>query len=38
VGGEQRNQGLELNFFGELAKGVRVLGGAMFLSGVLTKT
>lgn len=38
VGGEQRNQGLELNFFGEVAEGVRVLGGAMFLSGVLTKT
>ena len=37
-GGEQRNQGLELNFFGELTEGVRVLGGAMFLSGVLTKT
>jgi iron complex outermembrane receptor protein len=38
VGGEQRNQGLELNFFGELSEGVRVLGGAMFLSGVLSKT
>ena len=38
LAGEQRNQGLELNFFGELAAGVRVLGGATFLSGVLTKT
>jgi len=38
LAGEQRNQGLELNFFGELTEGVRVLGGAMFLSGVLTKT
>jgi iron complex outermembrane recepter protein len=38
VGGEQRNQGLELNFFGEVTKGFRVLGGAMFLSAVLTKT
>ncbi len=38
VGGEQRNRGLELNFFGEVTDGVRVLGGAMFLSGVLTKT
>ncbi|WP_421999626.1 TonB-dependent siderophore receptor [Reyranella sp.] len=38
LAGEQRNQGIELNFFGELAEGVRVLGGAMFLSGVLTKT
>ena len=30
--GEQVNQGLELNFFGEAAAGVRVLGGAMFLN------
>ncbi|TAJ88486.1 MAG: TonB-dependent siderophore receptor [Reyranella sp.] len=38
VGGEQRNQGLELNVFGEPIKGVRMLGGAMFLNPVLTKT
>ncbi|TBR27921.1 MAG: TonB-dependent receptor [Reyranella sp.] len=38
LSGEQRNQGLELNFFGELAEGVRVLGGVMFLNAVLTKT
>jgi iron complex outermembrane recepter protein len=38
LGGEQVNQGLEFNFFGEIADGVRVLGGAMFLSAVLTKT
>jgi iron complex outermembrane recepter protein len=38
LAGEQRNQGLELAFFGELAEGVRVLGGATFLKGVLTKT
>ncbi len=38
LGGEQRNQGLELNFFGELMGGVRLLGGAMFLDGILTKT
>lgn len=38
LAGEQRNQGLELNVFGELAPGVRLLGGAMFLSPVLTKT
>jgi len=38
VGGEQRNQGLELNVFGEPTKGVRVLGGAMFLNPVLTKS
>lgn len=38
VGGEQRNRGLELNFFGELSPGVRLLGGAMFLDAKLTKT
>ena len=38
LGGEQRNQGLELNFFGEVTEGFRVLGGAMFLNPVLTKT
>jgi len=38
LGGEQVNQGLELNFFGEITEGVRVLGGAMFLSAVLSKT
>jgi iron complex outermembrane receptor protein len=38
LAGEQVNQGLELNVFGEVAEGVRVLGGAMFLNGVLTKT
>jgi len=35
--GEQVNQGLELNVFGELTPGVRLLGGAMFLNAVLTK-
>jgi iron complex outermembrane receptor protein len=38
LGGEQRNQGLELNVFGEPLEGVRLLGGAMFLSPVLTRT
>jgi len=38
LGGEQINQGLELNFFGEMMPGVRVLGGAMFLNAVLAKT
>jgi iron complex outermembrane recepter protein len=38
LGGEQRNQGLELNVFGEPVEGVRLLGGAMFLSPVLSKT
>ena len=38
VDGQQVNQGLELNVFGEPAKGFRILGGAMFLNPVLTKT
>jgi iron complex outermembrane receptor protein len=38
LGGLQTNQGLELNFFGELAEGIRVLGGAMFLNAVLSQT
>jgi len=38
LGGEQRSQGLELNFFGEVTKGFRVVGGAMLLSAVLSKT
>jgi iron complex outermembrane recepter protein len=38
LGGEQRNQGLELNVFGEPLEGVRLLGGMMFLNGVLTQT
>jgi iron complex outermembrane receptor protein len=36
--GEQRNQGLELNLFGEPLDGVRLLGGAMLLDAELTKT
>jgi iron complex outermembrane receptor protein len=36
--GEQRNRGLEINFFGEPTEGVRLLGGAMFLDAVLVKT
>ena len=38
LAGEQRNQGLELNVFGVPVEGVRLLGGAMFLSPVMTKT
>lgn len=38
LGGEQRNQGLEFNVFGEVTEGFRVLGGVMLLNGVLTKT
>ncbi len=36
--GEQRNQGLELNLFGEPLDGVRLLGGAMLLDAELTRT
>jgi len=38
VDGEQRNRGIELNTFGEIARGVRVLGGVMLLDAELTKT
>ena len=38
LAGEQRNRGIEINFFGEPLEGFRVLGGAMFLDAVLTKT
>jgi iron complex outermembrane recepter protein len=38
LAGEQRNQGLEINVFGEPMEGVRLLGGAMFLRPVLTNT
>ncbi|MDT3712382.1 TonB-dependent receptor [Pseudomonas soli] len=36
--GEQRNQGLELNLFGEPLAGVRLLGGAMLLDAEQTRT
>ncbi len=38
LNGEQRNRGAELNIFGEPIEGIRVLGGAMFLDPILTKT
>lgn len=38
VDGENRNRGLELNTFGEVAPGMRLLGGVTFLDGVQTKT
>jgi iron complex outermembrane receptor protein len=38
LAGQQVNQGLELNFFGEPTPGLRVLGGATFLNAVLTQT
>ncbi|MBY6240085.1 TonB-dependent siderophore receptor [Methylosinus sp. Sm6] len=36
--GRQRNQGIEWNVFGEIVEGVRILGGAAYTIGVLTKT
>jgi len=38
VDGEQRNRGVELNVFGQPLAGVRVLGGATFMRGTLTRT
>ncbi|WP_321942161.1 TonB-dependent receptor [Paraburkholderia tropica] len=36
--GEQRNRGIEWNVFGELTRGVRVLGGVTYTQGRLVKT
>ncbi len=36
--GEQRNRGLELTAFGELQPGLRLMAGASFIEGELTKT
>lgn len=36
--GEQRNRGIELNGFGEIASNLRMLGGVTFMQGELTKT
>lgn len=36
--GEQRNHGIELNVFGELRQGIRLLGGVMWIDGELVKT
>ncbi|MCB5185062.1 TonB-dependent receptor [Methylobacillus gramineus] len=38
MAGEQRNRGLELNVFGELSSGVRILGGAAWTEAKLTHT
>ncbi|WP_025129110.1 TonB-dependent receptor [Pseudomonas sp. PH1b] len=38
VQGEQRNRGLELNVFGEVAPGTRLLGGVTLLDAQLSKT
>lgn len=36
--GEQRNRGVELNAYGELMPGLRLMGGVTFLDAKLTKT
>lgn len=38
IDGEQRHRGLELNAFGEVVEGVRILGGVMMIDSELTKT
>lgn len=38
VQGEQRNRGVELTVFGEIAPGTRLLGGVTLLDGELTKS
>ncbi|GEP59995.1 TonB dependent/Ligand-Gated channel TonB [Reyranella soli] len=38
VGGQQRNQGLELNVFGEVVPSVRVMGGLTLLNAQVTQT
>lgn len=38
VQGEQRNRGVELNVFGEIAQGTRLLGGVTLLDARLTET
>jgi iron complex outermembrane receptor protein len=37
-GGEQRNRGLELGFFGEPLRGLRLMGGLAYTQAKLTKT
>ncbi|MDP8568334.1 TonB-dependent receptor [Methylophilus aquaticus] len=38
VSGEQRNRGVEFNVFGEVASGVRLLGGSAYTQGKLVKS
>lgn len=38
IDGEQRNRGLEFQVFGELTRGVRLLGGVTWTEAILTKT
>lgn len=38
VNGEQRHRGVDFNVFGEVARGVRLLGGVAYIDSELTKT
>jgi iron complex outermembrane receptor protein len=38
VFGEQRHRGVDFNVFGEVSRGVRILGGAAYIDSELTKT
>jgi iron complex outermembrane recepter protein len=38
INGRQRNSGVEVNLFGEVVPGIRLLGGFSYTQGVLTKT
>ncbi|WP_418646637.1 TonB-dependent siderophore receptor [Thauera butanivorans] len=38
MNGEQRNRGIEWTIFGELTRGLRVLGGVTYMQGRLSKT
>jgi iron complex outermembrane receptor protein len=38
VDGEQRHRGIDFNVFGEVTRGVRLLGGAAYIESELTKT
>lgn len=38
VNGEQRNRGLELNAFGEISRGIRLLGGVTYIDAKLSRT
>jgi iron complex outermembrane receptor protein len=38
VNGEQRNRGVEFNIFGEVVRDIRLVGGAAYTQGTLTRT
>ncbi len=38
VNGQQRNRGIELNTFGEIRSGLRILGGASFMDAEMTQS